>query len=156
LLALALWLFRFDIARRTVRQHGLTRFMALCLLTGYFWLAVSGVLVLASAPLEAGPKYDGALHAFFLGFVFSMIFGHAPVIFPAVLNLQPCFRPVFYLHLAVLHAALMLRVGSDLAQWPTARQWGGALNAIAVALFLVTTVLSFLFPAKPPAAGLRK
>ncbi|MBL8480690.1 MAG: hypothetical protein JNJ60_00720, partial [Rhodocyclaceae bacterium] len=34
----ALWLLRHDIARRTVRQAGLTRYIAVCLLAGYFWL----------------------------------------------------------------------------------------------------------------------
>ena len=44
MLVLAVWLFRYDIARRTVLQSGLTRFIALCLLAGYGWLAVGGVL----------------------------------------------------------------------------------------------------------------
>ena len=35
LLALAAWLARYDIARRTVRLPGVTRFIALCLLAGY-------------------------------------------------------------------------------------------------------------------------
>ena len=49
-LILALWLLRYDIARRTVRQTGLTRFVAVCLLLGYGWLAVGGFLGLG-APL---------------------------------------------------------------------------------------------------------
>ncbi len=39
LLLIALWLLRFDIARKTVRRTGLTRFIALNLLIGYVWLA---------------------------------------------------------------------------------------------------------------------
>ena len=42
LVGLALWLARYDIARRTVRQRGLTRFIAAGLLTGYAWLLISG------------------------------------------------------------------------------------------------------------------
>src|SRR3989338_9206540 len=38
LLGLALWLLRQDIARRTVKEQGLTRFIAVCLLSGYAWL----------------------------------------------------------------------------------------------------------------------
>jgi hypothetical protein len=82
LLALALWLFRYDIAGRTVREHGLPRYMAVSLLCGYFWLAAAGMLWITFADdFVAGPKYDAMLHAVFLGFVFSMIFAHAPVIF---------------------------------------------------------------------------
>ena len=155
LVALALWLGRFDLARRTVRQTGLTRFMAICLLIGYGWLAISGVLMTVHSPLESGLRYDAVLHALFLGFVFSMIFGHAPVIFPAVLLLRPSFRTAFYAHLAVLHAGLLLRVGADLADWPAGRQWGGATNALALALFLANTVGAFVWPAQaaPPPPG---
>jgi hypothetical protein len=146
LLALAAWLGRFDIARRTVRQPGLPRFMAVCLLVGYVWLGVAGALLLGFSPMESGLRYDAALHAFFLGFVFSMIFGHAPVIFPAVLHLQPSFRRFFYAHVLLLHLALLLRVGSDLAAWAPGRQWGGIGNAVAILLFLANTVLSFALP----------
>lgn len=148
LLGLAAWLGAFDLARKTVRQTGLARFMAVCLLAGYLWMAVSGALYLLSGAMASGPRYDAALHAFFVGFVFSMIFGHAPVIFPAVLNLRPAYRSSFYVHVAALHAGLALRVAGDLAESLSVRQWGGALNGIAVALFLVNTIAGFAFP--PP------
>ncbi len=149
LLAMAAWLGRFDIARRTVRRSGLTRFMAVCLLAGYFWMAVAGLLLLRFAPLESGLRYDAALHAFFLGFVFSMIFGHAPVIFPSVLVMQPRFHSRFYAHVALLHAALALRVVGDLLAWPPGRQWGGIGTAVAIGLFLLNTVTAFLFSVRP-------
>jgi DNA-binding transcriptional LysR family regulator len=41
LLGLAAWLGKQDIARRTVRGQGLTRYVAVCLLSGYAWLAVA-------------------------------------------------------------------------------------------------------------------
>jgi hypothetical protein len=144
LVALALWCFRFDVARRTIRQPGLTRFMAVCLLSGFFWLLVAGALMTWFAPLESGFRYDAVLHSFFVGFVFAMIFGHAPVIFPAVLHLPINFRPAFYLHLVVLHLALLLRVGADLAEWSQGRQFGGILNTAAIVLFLLNTVFSMV------------
>ncbi|MFZ2855279.1 MAG: hypothetical protein WAZ34_14380, partial [Rhodocyclaceae bacterium] len=76
LLGLALWLLRFDIASRNAKRDGLPRFIAVCLLTGYVWLALSGLLGLAGG-FEAGhPLRDSTLHALGLGFVFSMVFGH--------------------------------------------------------------------------------
>ena len=39
LAGLAAWLLCFDIARRTVAAHGLSRYMAGCLILGYAWLA---------------------------------------------------------------------------------------------------------------------
>jgi hypothetical protein len=144
LLALAAWLGRFDIARRTVRQPGLPRFMSACLLSGYGWLALSGGILAVSAPLESGVDYDAALHSFFVGFVFSMIFGHAPVIFPSVLGLPFAFSPRFYSHVALLHVSLMLRVAGDLGGSAAVRQWGGILNGVSVALFLLNTVASLV------------
>jgi hypothetical protein len=90
----------------------------------------------------AGFEHDAELHALFLGFVFSMIFGHAPVIFPGVLGIAIPFRRPFYIHLALLHAGLALRVGGDLAGNFTAARWGGLLNATAIGLFLVATLAS--------------
>lgn len=144
LLALALWLGTFDIARRTVRKTGLARYTAVCLLTGFAWLGVSGALFAAKAPLVAGFPYDAAVHALFVGFVFSMIFGHAPIIFPAILHRPVPFRRFFYLHLALLHVSLLLRVAGDLAGWMPGRSWGGTLNALAILLFLFATVSSVL------------
>jgi len=140
LLGYALWLVRFDVARHTVRRPGLPRFVALALLPGYVWLGVGGVLWLRDGAAIAGFAHDAELHALFLGFVFSMIFGHAPVIFPGVLGLRIPFRRPFYLHLALLHAGLALRIGGDLGGNLTAARWGGLLNATAIGLFLVATI----------------
>lgn len=139
LLALAMWLLRFDIARYTVRKTGLTRFIAICLLTGYVWLGISGLLALYFGGVTAGFPYDAMLHAVFAGFVMSMIFGHAPIIFPAVLGKPLQFNPIFYSHLALLHVSLLLRVMSNLLVWLPGRQWGGLFNVIAILLFLANT-----------------
>ncbi|MGQ9841751.1 MAG: hypothetical protein ACUVR4_14830 [Anaerolineae bacterium] len=141
-LLLAGWLLRFDIARRTVRQAGLTQFIALNLLLGYGWLGVGGILTLIAGQQAAGPLYDAMLHTLFLGFVFGMIFGHAPVIFPAVLGREIHYGTHFYGHVILLHASLALRVIGDLAGWADLRRWGGMLNGIALLLFLAVTVLA--------------
>jgi hypothetical protein len=137
MVALTWWLLRYDLARRTVRQTGITRFMAVCLLSGYVWLGAGGVLTWRFGGVFAGPYYDAMLHAIFVGFVFAMLFGHAPMIIPAVLGraVSP-YHPVLYAPLLLLHTSLLLRVVGDLAGWWPARQWGGLLNAIAVLLFV--------------------
>lgn len=143
-LALALWLARFDLARRNLRRAGLPRFMGLSLLAGYAWLAVAGVLSLRFAAPMAGPVYDAILHALFLGFVFSMVFAHAPVIFPAVLGTPIPFRPRFYAHVVLLHLGLVLRVAGDLAYADSWRRTGGMLGALAIVLFLLSTAAAAL------------
>jgi hypothetical protein len=150
-LAIAAWLARFDLARRSIRRPGLARFMAIALLSGQAWLGAAGLLGLAFGAVAAGPGYDAVLHALFLGFVFSMIFAHAPVIFPAVLGLPVAFHRSRYAHLALLHAGLLLRVAGDLAASEPARRWGGLLNALAILLFLAQTAASL--GRRRPAAG---
>ena len=140
MIAIALWLFRYDIARRTVRQPGLPRFIALCLLSGYAWLSLSGMMALRYGGIVGGARYDAILHAIFLGFVFVMIFGHAPIIFPAVLGVSISFKPRFYLHLILLHLTLIARVAGDLTGWFPGRQWGGLLNVVAILLFFANTL----------------
>lgn len=140
LLALALWLAKQDIARRTVRGKGLTRFIAVCLLSGYAWLAVGAAAILGAGGLAPGtPAYDAALHALALGFVFSMVFGHAPIIFPAVLRVAVPYHPTFYVPLALLHGSLLVRLAGDATGdfgWTRA---GGLGNAVALAAFIVST-----------------
>lgn len=144
LLALSAWLAGNDIARRTVRQPGLTRFIAFCLLSGYVWLGAAGVLAFRFGAVPAGPAYDAFLHAVFVGFVFAMIFGHAPIIFPALVGWPMRWSPAFYAPLALLHATLVVRVAGDLAGWLPGRQWGGLLNAAAIVLFFLTTAASIV------------
>ena len=139
MLAIALWLLRYDIARHTVWKSGLTRFIALCLLVGYGWLGLAGMLALSLGGVTAGLAYDAILHAVFVGFVMSMIFGHAPIILPAVMGKSIPFQPIFYTHLALLHLSLLLRVGSDLIVWLPGRQWAGLFNVVAILLFLANT-----------------
>jgi hypothetical protein len=125
---LALWLLAFDLARVTIRQDRLPRYVAACLLAGYFWLGLGGVLMALST------GYDAALHAIFVGFVFSMVFGHAPVILPAVLRVRFPYHAVLYLPLALLHTSLAVRVfvSAPLGAWG---------NAAAIALFIVTALV---------------
>lgn len=143
-LALALWLGWYDISRRTVKRPGITRFVALNLLLGYFWLGVGGLLGLRSAGLIAGPAYDAWLHALLLGFVFSMIFAHALIILPAVSQITIPFHPALYGPVMMMQLGLLIRVAGDLALWWPARLWGGMLNGLAILwFFLLVAGLAF-------------
>ena len=146
LVALGLWLLRFDIARRTIRRDGLTRFIAACLLPGYVWLTLGGLVwAVYGTTYSSGPIYDALLHTLFLGFVMSMIFGHAPVIIPSVMGVKVPYTPAFYAHLILLHVSLVVRVAGDLLPSAAMRHWGGLFNEVAILLFLAMTILSARF-----------
>ena len=143
LLFLSLWSVRNDLAWRNLRHKlPLTRYIAWCLALGLTWLGVGGGLNLIFGGQVAGPRYDAALHVVFIGFVISMIFGHAPIIFPAILGVPINFQPAFYIQLILLHVSLALRVIADYANLYILRMWGGLLNEVAILLFIIFTVLS--------------
>jgi hypothetical protein len=135
LLVLTYWLLKYDIARKSAFASGIHRFTGSLLLFGYFWLGVSGILMLF--PGTSGFYYDALLHAFFLGFTFSMIFAHAPIIFPGVagLPLKP-FHNSFYLWAFLLQISTGGRIVGDL--WPLLelRRFSGLMAAIVIVLYL--------------------
>lgn len=140
LLGLGLWFLPNDIAGRNLRHAvPLTRYIAHCLYAGFIWLILGGGTMLGIGAQYAGPYYDAMLHIVFVGFVMSMIFGHAPIIFPAILQVRVTFQPAFYVHLLLLHLSLLVRVAGDMASLQTLRQWGGLLNETAILLFLGMT-----------------
>ena len=142
LLGVAAYLGRNDLAPRNARKTGLVRFIALAVTSSYVWLAVAGALLVLYDGVPAGLRWDALVHSFMLGFAVIMIFGHAPIIVPAVLGVAIGYRPSFYAHLALLHLALLLRVGGDLLGSADARQWGGLLSGVAVLVFLANTLVA--------------
>jgi hypothetical protein len=138
LLSMAVWLGRHDLARRTVRQRGLVRFIACSLLAGYGWLGVGGLLIMFNGLQPATAAWDAALHGILLGFVFSMVFGHAPIILPAVLRVDVGYSRGLYLPLAMLHVSVAGRVLGSLLEVPVLRQGSAWASAAALLLFVAT------------------
>ncbi|NPB04299.1 MAG: hypothetical protein GXO39_07810 [Thermotogae bacterium] len=120
----ALWLFYYDVATRNVRASGLVRFVAVSLLSGYLWLLLGGI------GWVLGWNYDFRVHSLTLGFVFGMIFAHAPIIFPAILGFRIRFHPVLYFPVFLLNFSLLLRFLYD-------KPMGGLLGVIAVLLYFL-------------------
>ncbi|MCC6948976.1 MAG: hypothetical protein IT539_14520 [Bradyrhizobiaceae bacterium] len=142
LIALTVWLLRYDVALKTVRRPGPARFSAACMLGGYAWLAVAGVLLLLAPPATAAFSYDAAVHAITIGFVFSMIFGHAPIILPAVTGIQVRANAAAYVPLALLHGSVLLRVAADLFGWITLRSSSGLLTILALLSYAAVLILA--------------
>jgi hypothetical protein len=136
LMALTAWLVRHDVVRVTLRRPGQTGFMASCMAAGYAWLGVAGVMLVAAPPAASSYGYDAALHAVLVGFVLSMVFGHALIILPAVARVRLAYRPALYVPLAILHASVGLRLMGDMADLAAARAWSGPLTLLALMAFV--------------------
>lgn len=140
MVGVACWLLFQECAWRNASQSNFARFIAACLLPGYLWLIVSGVAGMLFGSVPGGKLYDAWLHALFVGFVFSMIFAHTPLILSQTFGIKTRFSRSFYIHLILLQVSLLIRIGADLMGWQTMREWGGMLNAIALMLFLINTI----------------
>lgn len=144
LLATAVWLLRHDIARRTVRQAGQTQFFAICMLLGYAWLGIAGIALLLHTPATTAFGYDIALHAVLIGFVISMVFGHALIILPAVTQWRVVYSSLLYGPLALLHISTLLRIVSGLVEWQFSRQVSGLLAVVAIVAFIIVMAVTTL------------
>jgi hypothetical protein len=134
------WLMMYDIAVKSVKKEGMFRYTSLLLLVGYFWLIVTAIFFTVKS--DSNLIYDASLHSFFVGFVFSMIFAHAPIIIPGILklNVKP-YHPTLYIWFGLLQASLMLRVGGDIIEQAGLRKLGGILNGISILCFFINLIV---------------
>jgi len=149
LLAITAWLLRHDVAWMTVRHPGFPRYAAICLLGGYVWLGVAGFILVASPGLWAGLTYDAFLHAVLLGFVFSMIFAHAPFIVPGIVGRRVGYHPLAWLPLLLLHVSVAARIAGDLLPDQDLRQAAGLLSAVAILFYGLVLVIGLLRGPEP-------
>ncbi len=144
LIGIALWLIRYDVARRTIKSVQWTRYSAWSLLTGYGWIIIGGLIGIIYGIPKAGMIYDAVLHIYFVGFVFSMIFAHAAVIIPSLTGKIVPYSRYFYLPLILLHGFLILRIAGDLLFWDLMRKIGSYGNIAAILLFLGGIVIQLI------------
>jgi hypothetical protein len=150
LIALTWWLAVFDVARRTLRQRGLPRYAAVALLSGFSWLGIGGATLLLWAEGLAGATYDAALHAVFVGFVFAMIFAHAPILLPAIARVTIPFHSALYVPLWALHVSVALRLSGDVLGHAMLRRSGALGNAVAILGFVAVAVLLIVRSRRTP------
>ena len=125
--ALSLWLLRFDLARLQWRARGWAGHTAICLTVGYVWLALAAVAGLSGWPV--------AWHLLWLGFVMAMVFGHAPIMLPALAGWRPQPTRAALWPLGVLGLSLLLRVAGTLTAASPLLALAGAGHVLAFLLF---------------------
>ncbi|MEK6782387.1 MAG: hypothetical protein AABY93_11820 [Bacteroidota bacterium] len=152
LLSIAIWMLRHDVIRIGLKKEGLTRFSSTALLLANAWLIVEGILLIVLP--DAIFSYDILLHVFFMGYTFSMIFAHGPIILPGVLGIT--FKPyhsILYGWLLLVQGSLLLRIGSDAIHDMDGRMMSGILSGVGILLYFITLVVlvlrSRITPAPP-------
>lgn len=137
LLGIGLWLMRHDVVSINLRKRELPRYVGIALLAGYFSLLLGGMFLLFAngQPLS----YDIYVHSLFIGFAFSMIFAHGPVILPGVLGISSKpYHPLLYFWLLLLHSSWLARVATDIALSIQLRMYTGLASAMAILGYFIT------------------
>jgi hypothetical protein len=131
------------MAKKSLKREGQHYFSGIVLLFGYGWLIICGLFMAYGA--YGGLLYDAAIHSFFLGFVFSMIFAHAPIILPGVLRLtiNP-FKKSLYFWFVLLQLSLLLRISEVFSGITSLKLIAGITNGIAILGFFVNMVIIVL------------
>ena len=136
------WLLRYDLAcRPRVHRFGWALHTARSLRLGYTWLMLAGlwgvVNALRGMPLDS----PGPLHMLLLGFVFSMVFGHAPIMLPALLRtpISPP-GPFAFVPVGLMTLGVTLRAVGDAIGSGGVRAGAGALQAAAILTFAFTMI----------------
>jgi hypothetical protein len=142
LLALAAWLLRFDLACRPgLVRSGWTLHTARCLRLGYAWLALAALWALVGLLRGTAFGASGPLHMLLLGFVFAMVFGHAPIVLPALLRRRLAApTPAQFAPVLLMSAAVALRAVTEALDGPGPRVGAALLQVLAIVLFGVLLV----------------
>jgi len=105
------------------------------------WRRLRAIPLAAGALLAMVPpgamvfSYDAAVHAVALGFVLSMVFGHAQIVLPVLTGARVRYSSFAYVPLALLHASVVLRVSGDLLEWVDLRAVSAIATILALALY---------------------
>ncbi|QHT68336.1 hypothetical protein GXP67_17655 [Rhodocytophaga rosea] len=136
----ALWLLKYDAARESMKGEEVNRYSGLLILTGFMWLFITGIFMLWGDLY--GPLYDTVLHSFFIGFLFSVVMAHGPLILPNILALpiKP-FHKLLYIWSVLLQGSLIVRIIANFLAEFELRKWSGVLNGIAILVFFVNMAI---------------
>jgi hypothetical protein len=137
LMLISIWLLRHDVISLNMKKTKLPKFVATALLIGYVALFLTGFFFISLS--DQWLTYDAIVHTFFIGFTFSMIFAHGPIILPGVLGISKTpFSRILYLWLFILSVSWLLRTFADVVIDLEIRKFSGLLSAAAIVGYFAT------------------
>ena len=135
------WLLFNDLIKISIKKTGQHQYIAILLLAGYVWLLLTGIILIVYPSL--GYMYDALVHSFFLGFAFSMIFAHGPIIVPGIIKKNyHLFSQSLYIWVIGFQLTLAIRLIGDIMSKDVLRMGGGIGNAIFIILFFVNIIVN--------------
>lgn len=140
LLLIAFGMLLTEVGGDSNTGWNLSAYTISCISAGWCWLLLTGIGLLFWHDHLYG--YDATVHAFFLGFLFSMVFVHALGKAAALAGLDgPPFHRLLFLWPALLSLSLLLRIfGGDILLQESMKKWAGLFNGISILGFLISLV----------------
>ena len=137
LIGISIWLLKNDLIGINITKSGVRKYIAITLMESYTALLLTGIFFLILS--DNWLTYDAIVHSFFIGFVFSMIFAHGPLLLAAIigLSINPYHR-IMYVWPALLHTSWLIRVFADVNTNFAIRKISGILTVITIIGFFVT------------------
>lgn len=136
-LLISVWLLVFDMAKVAAKKEAQFRYIGVGLRVGYLWLGAQGLILLL---MESHPLfYDLVLQTFFLGFAFSMIWAHAPIIFPTIFGIRETpYHPILWITWAGFQLSLLGRIlASVLGEFELRKIFGVANGYLILIQFIL-------------------
>lgn len=132
-LLISAWLLVFDMAKVAARKTAQFRYIGMGLRAGYVWLGFHGLILLGME--NHSLYYDLMLHTFFLGFTFSMIWAHAPIIFPTIFGIRETpYHPILWFTWIGFQVSLLGRIAASILGEFQLRQLFGVANGYLILL----------------------
>jgi len=135
-LLISAWLLVFDMAKVISKKSGQFRYIGIGLRVGYVWLGIHGLILVGME--SHALYYDLMVHTFFLGFTFSMIWAHSPIIFPTIFGIRETpFHPILWVTWVGFQVTLAARIGMSLLGQFELRKIFGVTNGYLILLQFV-------------------
>jgi hypothetical protein len=152
-LLLAAGCIRYDLTLHTKTSGAaLQRFLRNALIVAYAWFLLAAFALIGYSRLPGAVQKDVVFHLLGLGFIFTMILAHAPLILPAAIGKTPPHSaPVLFFVLFQL--LTFIRIMSDLlvtefvAPWVWSGWITGVLHLAAFVAYMVTVFRQVRKPA---------
>lgn len=133
---ISFWLLHYDMAKIASKKENQFKYIGVGLRIGYIWLTLHGIILCFME--SHAMHYDLYLHTFFLGFTFSMIWTHAPIILPMVLNIRHNpYHPVLWFPWGVFQLTLIGRIAFSILSLNDLRQIFGVINGWSILFMFV-------------------
>jgi len=139
IIGIGLWFLVKDRKSMVFSRNGRNQFNSMAILLGYIWLIVHGLWMILGR--DQPFFYDVMVHSFFLGFAFSMIWGHVSSLFPMICGLNGnAFHPRFWWGLAIFETSLLGRIGACVLESSFWRQFFSVANGIILLILFMLII----------------